>query len=477
MTGPTSPAAVDGRPLDRSTAAGPAAPVRMVHLGLGSFFRAHQAWYTAHAPDAADWGFAAFTGRSAALSTVLAGQNGLYTLLTKAADGDSVEVLASISRTHPGADTAALLGYLADPAVTVMTLTVTEAGYRLGADGRLDLSDPDVIADLDTVRDILRRKPSDVARSAPALRTVPARVAAGLLVRRAAGAGPLSVVSCDNLPHNGRITAQVVTDFALQVDAAAPEWISGNIGFVTTMVDRITPTTAPADMHSAAQLSGYADQAPVVTEPFSEWVLSGTFTAARPDWAAAGAAFVPDIAPFEQRKLWILNGGHSLLAYLGGARGHTTIADTMDDQWCRRWLTTWWDEATDHLDLPRPDVLAYRDAVLTRFTNPAIRHLLSQIGTDGSQKLPIRILPVLRRRRANGELPPAAVLAIAGWIHHVRDSGSAVKDVAAGRLQQAALGPVEMATAALLRVLDENLAGDTELVAAIVQAVGTLADR
>ena len=474
MTGAPPPVAV-GRPLDRATAAGPAAPVRLVHLGLGSFFRAHQAWYTAHAPDAADWGFAAFTGRSAELSSVLTGQDGLYTLLTKAADGNTAEVLGSISRSHPGPDTAALLGYLADPAVAVVTLTVPEAGYRRGAAGRLALADPDVLADLDAVREIIRRDPADAIASAPALRTVPARLAAGLLVRRAAGAGPLSVVPCDNLPDNGRITAQVVTDFAREIEPAGAGWIDDNVGFITTMVDRITPTTAPADVAIAATLSGYADQAPVVTEPFAEWVLSGTFRAPRPDWAAAGATFVPDIAPFEQRKLWILNGGHSLLAYLGSGRGHATIAETMDDDWCRRWLTTWWDEATDHLALPRADVMAYRDAVLARFTNPAIRHLLSQIGTDGSQKLPIRILPVIRRRRAAGELPPAAILAVAGWITSVRDNGPAMKDVAADRLLRAAQGPVETAVAALLRLLDEELATDAELVAAIVRAVGTLA--
>ena len=449
----------------------------MVHLGLGNFFRAHQAWYTAHAPDAAGWGIAAFTGRSAGLSTTLTEQDGLYTLLTRAADGDTAEIIDSITRAHPGPDTAALLAYLADPAVTVATLTVTEAGYRRTADGRLDLADPDVRQDLDAVRALLdKRSDACSSASAPALITVPARLSAGLLARRDADAGPLSVVSCDNLPDNGRITAQVVTDFISEVDPVAVKWLSTNVAFITTMVDRITPTTAPADIPAAAALSGFADGAPVVTEPFSEWVLCGDFAAARPDWGAAGVAFVPDIAPFEQRKLWILNGGHSLLAYLGSGRGHATIAEAMDDQWCRQWLTTWWDEASEHLTLPAADVLAYRHAVQARFTNPAIRHLLRQIGTDGSQKLPIRIVPVLRRRRERGDLPPAAIMAIAGWVRYVRDTAGPVPDVAAERLAAAADGPLDTATAALLGELDPELAGDPELVAAVVSAVAVATD-
>ncbi|HZL03215.1 MAG TPA: mannitol dehydrogenase family protein, partial [Cellulomonas sp.] len=339
--------------LSRSASA---PPVRHVHLGLGNFFRAHQAWYTEHAGDAAEWGIAAFTGRSPDLATALAAQDGLYTLVTRAADGDRFELVRSLSRPHAADDQAALLGYLADPEVRIVSTTVTEAGYVRRADGGLDVDRPEIVGDVAT----LRRDPIALVRTAPA------KLVAGLAARRRAGVGGLTIVPCDNLPENGSAVARVLRDLAEMVDPGLATWMADHVSFVTTMVDRITPEPTAEDLATVEAQTGVHDRAPVVTEPFTEWVLSGPFAAGRPRWEDAGARFTDDIVPFEERKLWLLNGAHSMLAYAGSLRGHVTVADAMRDTTCRAWLEEWWDAASSHLTLPPADITAYRAALTER---------------------------------------------------------------------------------------------------------------
>jgi fructuronate reductase len=435
-----------------------AAPVRLVHLGLGNFFRAHQAWYTDRAPDAGDWGIAAFTGRSAELADALNAQEGLYTLVTRAADGDRFDVLSSLSRTHPAADYEAWLGYLASPDVRAVTITVTEAGYVRGADGGLDHDRPQVQADVEALRHDLTAL----------VRTAPARLVAGCAARRRAEAGPLTLVPCDNLPDNGAVVARVVRDLAEMVDPGLAGWLAGSIAFATTMVDRITPKTTQEDLHTVKAATGLDDRCPVATEPFSEWVLSGPFPGGRPRWEDAGATFTDDIQPYEQRKLWLLNGGHSLLAYAGSARGHQTVAEAVADETCRAWLEEWWSEASRHLSLPAADVAAYRAALLDRFANPRMHHRLDQIAADGSQKLPVRILPALRRERAAGRLPEGAARALAAWVCHLRGVGAAVTDARADQVVPLAAGPLPEAVPRGLAALDPALADDGDLVAAVL---------
>jgi fructuronate reductase len=441
--------------LSRSVSA---PPVRHVHLGLGNFFRAHQAWYTEHAGDAAEWGIAAFTGRSPDLATALAAQDGLFTLVTRAADGDRFELIRSVSRPHAADDQAALLGYLADPAVGIVTTTVTEAGYVRRADGGLDVDRPEVAADVAT----LRRDPTALVRTAPA------KLVAGLAARGRAGVGGLTIVPCDNLPENGTAVARVVGDLAALVDPGLATWIADHVSFVTTMVDRITPEPTAEDLATVEAQTGVRDRAPVVTEPFTEWVLSGRFTAGRPRWEDAGATFTDDIVPFEQRKLWLLNGAHSMLAYAGSLRGHVTVADAMRDATCRAWLEEWWDAASSHLTLPPADIAAYRAALTERFANPRMRHRLDQIAFDGSQKLPIRTLPTLRRELASGRIPPGATRPVAAWVCHLRGHGAAVTDARAAEVLPLATGPLPDAVRRVLEVLDPDLAGNDALVAAVL---------
>ena len=442
----------------------PAAPVRLVHLGLGNFFRAHQAWYTEHAPDAPEWGIAAFSGRRAELADALTAQDGLYTLVTRAGGGDRFDVIASLSAAHPAAHHDAWLRSLASPDVRAVTLTVTEAGYLRAADGGLDRDRPAVRNDIDTLR-------SDP--DAP-VSTTPARLLAGLAARRRADAGPLTLVPCDNLPHNGAALTRVLEDIAELVDPSLGAWMRESVATVTTMVDRITPRTTPEDLRTVADATGIADTSAVVTEPFSEWVISGEFAAGRPRWEDAGATITDDVGPFEQRKLWLLNGGHSLLAYAGSARGHATVAEAVADATCEQWLQEWWSEASGHLSLPADDIAAYRAALLERFANPRMRHRLAQIAADGSQKLPVRILPVLRVERAAGRIPPAAVRVLAAWVCHLRGAGAPVDDARSADVVPLAEGALPEAVRRVLDALDPALGADDDLRVAIVASAQEL---
>jgi len=439
-----------------------APPVRHVHLGLGNFFRAHQAWYTTNAPDAAEWGIAAFTGlsteRSDALAAALSAQDGLYTLVTRAADGDRFDVVSSLARIHLVDEHAAWLGYFRDPRVQVITTTVTEAGYVRGVDGGLDVDRPEVRADVNALRTDL---------TAP-VTTAPAKLLAGFAARRAAGAGALTMVPCDNLPGNGAAVKRVIGDLAVLVDPELVTWIAANVAYVTTMVDRITPEPTAEDIAGAEAATGVRDRAAVVTEPFSEWVICGEFAAARPRWEDAGATFTTDVEPFENRKLWMLNGAHSMLAYAGSIRGHVTVADTMRDATCLAWLDEWWDVASKHLSLPTASNDAYRAALIERFANPRIHHRLDQIAWDGSQKLPIRVLPTLRRERGAGRLPAGVTRPVAAWICHLRGSGAKVTDARAAEFLPLAAQPLPEAVRLVLKALDPELAADDELVAAIL---------
>jgi fructuronate reductase len=375
-------------------------PVRIVHLGLGAFHRAHQAWYTQVVNDhrAGDgWGIAAFTGRSPDAARVLAAQDDVYTLIERAGAGDSARLIESISVAADGADERRWRDALADPAVAIVTLTITEAGYRAAG---------------------------------PA--SAGARLVDGLRARRTAAAPAIAVVSCDNLPENGAVVRELVRGIA-SGEPQLLDWIDANVSFVSTMVDRITPASTPHDREVARELTGFDDAAPVVTEPFSEWVLSGTFPSGRPEWEVAGARFVADIEPFERRKLWLLNAGHSALAYVGLLRGRATIAEAMADPVCRDALETVWAEARPALSFDDAELDAQLASLRSRFENARIEHRLVQIAQDGSQKLPPRILDVARARAEAG-LPvgTAEARVVAAWIIHL--TTDAVRDPAAQAL-------------------------------------------
>lgn len=432
------------------------APVRMVHLGLGAFHRAHQAWWTGVVSREDPWGIAAFTGRSPATATLLAAQGGLYTVLVRAAEGDRAEEVSSISRAVDGADTAALTSCLADPAVRVLTLTVTEAGYRRGGDGGLDFADPAVTAD----RHVLAARTGAVP-----VRTIPGRILCGLRARRDADAGPIAVVPCDNLIGNGGALRRVVLELAEAIDLSLVTWIAESVSFVSTTVDRITPRTTSSDLDAVARLTGRSDHAAVVTEPFREWVLAGDFPAGRPAWEQEHALLVEDITPYERRKLWLLNGAHSLLAYAGLLRGHVTVAEAVADETCQRWVREWWSEVAVHVPQSTAVLANYQDQLLNRFANPRMQYLLTQIAADGSQKLRVRALPIVSLERGAGRRGGAGLRILACWIAYLRTEPDELCDPLAGQLRAA------RSVSDVLALLDAELAADADIVADLHELV------
>ncbi|HEY0812907.1 MAG TPA: mannitol dehydrogenase family protein [Pseudonocardia sp.] len=450
------------RRLDRTRDGRPAAPVRIAHLGPGNFFRAHQAWYTEHAPDAAEWGIAAFAGRTGAVARELAAQDGLYTLLVRAAEGDRPEVVSAL--TTVSADLDDWRRCFARPELALVTTTVTEAGYHRADSGGLSSDDSEVTADIAA----LREHGTDAQ-----VGTAPGKLVLGAAVRRAHHLPGLAVVPCDNVPDNGAMVARVTRELADAVDPDLAAWIAQHIAFVTCMVDRITPQTTDDDRAEVRARSGVDDPVPVATEPYAEWVLSGEFPRGRPRWEDVGARFVDDITPWEHRKLWLLNGSHSLMAYAGGIRGHETVHEAVSDPVVRGWVEQWWDDAARHLPLPAADIAAYRAALLARYANPRIRHLLRQIAADGSQKVPIRILPVARAELAEGRVPAGGARVLAAWVCHLRGRGVPVADVAAEEFTALAAGELADAVRRVLARLDVD---DERLRTAVIELAHELTD-
>jgi fructuronate reductase len=403
VSGATTPRSLTATPLtraalDRTGADASTAPVRIVHLGLGAFFRAHQAWYTERVDTAREWGIAAFTGRSPTAAEELAAQDGLFTLLTKHADRDETEIVRAISEAHDGADLEQLHRLVAAPDTAIVTLTITEAGYPADASGWS--------ADVEAIR----------AGGDP--RGALARLVTALDARRGAGAGAIAVVPCDNLPENGALTRTAVLGIARELDPLLASWIAENVAFASTSIDRITPRTTDDDVVAVRELTGWEDRSSVVTEPFRDWVIQGEFPAGRPAWEDAGARFVGDLEPWEQRKLWLLNGAHTLLANAGPARGHTTVAEAIVDGELRGAVDALWDEAQRQLP-EELDVTAYREALLERFENPRIRHLLAQIAQDSLQKLRVRVAPVALAELEAGRDASGSARAIGAWVRQV----------------------------------------------------------
>ena len=382
--------------------------IGIVHLGLGAFHRAHQAVYTDEvvAGDSR-WGICGVSLKTPRATVALAAQDYLYTVLTKDRDGTTARVIGALREAlFLGADRPRLLARFADPAVTVVTVTVTEKGYcHDPATGNLNLAHPDIAHDL---------AHPDAPVSAPGV------LVAGLAARHASGAGAINVVCCDNLPHNGRVVAGIVAAYARHVDPALADWIGANVAFPSTMVDRIVPATTEADVAETERIIGVADAVPVVCEPFGQWVIEDRFLAARPAWETAGAQFVADVAPFETMKLRLLNGSHSTLAYLGFLAGHEFIweASAAPDlaALVERQMV---EEIVPTLAAPPGiDLIAYGRQLMARFRNPALPHRTQQIAMDGSQKLPQRLLNTVRDRLATGASIAHLSLAVAGWIRY-----------------------------------------------------------
>jgi fructuronate reductase len=383
-------------------------PTRVVHLGPGAFHRAHQAAYfddLNHIDPR--WGVAALALRRADVPQALAPQDGLYALATLGAPAPLRVIGTHTALIHAGGEPAWALAALSDPGVRLVTLTVTEKGYCLGADGTLDVDHSDIRRDL----------------AAPETPTS----AIGWLVealrrRRAAGVAPFHVLSCDNLPANGAKLSAAVRRLAGAHDHDLAQWIADEVQFPSSVVDAITPATDDALRASVGSSLGLLDAWPVQRETFSSWVLEAIDAPDVPDLAAVGVIVTNDVAAHEQAKLRILNGTHSALAYLALAHGLETVAEAMADRDLATFVERLMAEEIAPSLPPSPglDLGAYAASVRARFANPAIRHALSQIAWDGSQKLPIRLLPTVADNLRQGRPVALLALGLAAWMRFVR---------------------------------------------------------
>lgn len=462
------------RPLVRTA---DAPPSRIAHVGLGAFARSHQAWYTDRVNmthEADQWGITGFTGRTPTVADTLRRQGGLYHLVVRDERRDAISLVRSVTSARDGADLRGFTDVVAQPDTAVVTLTVSEAGYRVGAHGGLNTAAPVVRDDLETLAGLSGASDASFQSALLSLpaSTMPARLALALEGRRRAGAQPISLVPCDNLAANGAVLRAVLLDAAEPLGTDLGAYLREAVSFVDTSIDRITPETTYADRELVERRTGFADQAPVVAEAFSDWVLSGAFPAGRPAWEDSGARFVDDIEPFERRKLWLLNGAHSLMAYAGLLGGFTAVHEAIRDPRISEWVVAFWAEAAEHLPAGL-DVPAYVQALLTRFENPRIAHSLRQISAEGSSKVRQRLVPVLLASRAAGRPADASLRAVAAWIAFVLTADRVI-DARSEELLAARTGPLDSAITAVARIADERLVAEGDVKNALCREVRTL---
>ncbi len=460
--------------LRRSSA--PIPKVGIVHLGPGAFFRAFGAIYTTEVMQTkgGDWGTTAVSLRNPTIRDALAPQDFAYTSVTMAPDGAQHVVIEAINDVlvapeNPGA----VLDAMANPAVKIVSMTITEKGYcHNPATGDLQLDHPDIIHDL---------AQPDAPRSALGF------LVYALARRKENGQPPFTVLSCDNLPNNGRLTRRVVLAFAKAVAPDLADWIGDHARFPSTMVDRITPATTPDDIASVAAKTGFQDLGCVMHEPFRQWVIEDDFVAGhRPDWNLAGAQFVQDVEAFETMKLRCLNGTHSSLAYLGYLAGYEVISDAVADPHFAAFIDRLWqDEIVPTVPPPEgADLLRYCADLKARYRNPAIRHKTWQIAMDGSQKLPQRLLATVADCLDAGRPIPGLALAVAAWMRYVGGVDEAggdidVRDPLADQLRSASDdhdAPADK-VAALLTIQDvfpSELAGNPVFRSAVTAAFESL---
>ncbi|QDV68939.1 Mannitol 2-dehydrogenase [Rosistilla carotiformis] len=385
----------------------------IVHVGVGGFHRAHEAFYTDQLLEAGgdpQWGICGVGLREPdrKMATILRDQDYLYTLIVKRPDGGiETRVIGSIVDFLMGCDDpAAVIDRMADPATKIVSLTITEGGYNVDpATGEFNASNPDAQHDID--------HPLQP-------RLVFGFMTAAMAKRRQQGLPAFTVQSCDNIQHNGDLTRKMLIGFARLQDPQLADWIEQEVSFPNAMVDRITPVTSDADIDFLRTEFGLDDKWPVACEPFCQWVVEDDFSAGRPDWQDVGVQFVPDVTPYEKMKLRLLNAGHSVLGILGSVFGHETIDQAIDDDLFAQYLRQFFDrEATPVLDaVAGIDLDEYKQTLIERFGNPKIRDSLSRIRLESSSKLPVFLIPTIRENLASGGSIRYATLVLAAWCYY-----------------------------------------------------------
>ncbi|WP_126969284.1 mannitol dehydrogenase family protein [Xanthomonas sp. BRIP62411] len=446
-----------------------ATTIGIVHLGAGAFHRAHQAVYIDDLlADDPNWAICAVSLHSPGVRDALRPQDGLYTLALLD-EHPQLRIIGAIREVLCAADEqAAVLARLADPAVRLVTLTITEKGYCLAGD-TLDLTHPDIAHDI---------AHPGTPRSAIGY------LVAGLHQRRQQGIAPFTVLSCDNLPDNGSLLRRAVLRLAQQHDPALAAWIDQQATFPRSMVDSITPASDDALRAQVQAQTGLRDAWPIQRERYSQWVIEDRFCNGRPAFERAGVILSDDIAGYARAKLRLLNGPHSALAYLGSLLELETVADAMRHRPLAAFVEALMREDIAPTLQPMPgfDAQQYIDAILARFGNPAIRHLLAQIAWDGSQKIPVRLLAVIGDALAAGRRIDRLCIPVAAWLQFVcrqAGHGAALVDPLGEELSdigRSTTGDAAHDIAAFLTVdaVFASLSGDARFVQALHAAYAAL---
>jgi len=382
----------------------------IVHLGIGAFHRAHQAFYTESVLNqfGGDWGIIGCSLRSASVRDQLAPQDGLYTLVERSGEGEKLQLIGAVIQNLVGPENPAeLVRVMAQPAIKIVSMTVTEKGYcHDPATGDLNQLHPDIQHDLGNL---------EAPKSAIGF------LVAALQQRFNLGIKSFTVLSCDNLPNNGEILEKVVLQFAGLISKDLAEWIKVNTCFPSTMIDRIVPATTEDDRRDIELRLGVRDEGVVIAEPFTQWVIEDKFSDGRPQWESAGALLVDDVRVFEKIKLRLLNGAHSIMAYTGYLSGFDYISEVMGESSFVNMVSLYMArEAGETLNAPAGfDIESYKQQLRDRFSNKALKHRTWQIAMDGSQKLPQRLLESLRvQLKTNGHID-ILCLGVAAWIRYV----------------------------------------------------------
>ncbi len=388
--------------------------IGIVHFGIGAFHRAHMAAYTddVMAAEGGDWGIIGVSLRSASVAKQMNPQRGLYTLTERSGDGSKTRLIGALQKVLVAAqDTAAIIAAIAAPVTHIISFTITEKGYCRAPDGSLDLNLNEEVS-------------------------VYTYLTSGIRRRKEAGLPGLTLLSCDNLAGNGRQLRGLMSEYLTHNAPDLLDWFQNECTCPSTMVDRIVPATTEADRAEIEALLGMRDEAAIVTEPFSQWVIEDNFAGPRPAWEKHGAQITSDVHAFETAKLRMLNGAHSALAYLGLKRGHEYVHQAIADPELAPLVSQLMrQEAAPSLSpAPGQDLDAYADALMQRFANPALNHRLAQIAMDGSQKIPQRWLETLRHHQREGRQCPAILTALGAWLCHIRGDNGVVDDPAAHQL-------------------------------------------
>ncbi|WP_343552823.1 mannitol dehydrogenase family protein [Pantoea sp.] len=382
---------------------------RMVHIGFGAFHRAHQALASDKlAEQGSDWGYCEVNLNSGELIQALRQQDLLYTLTEMADSSLHTRVIGVITQALHGKGDGieAVIEAMSQPDVAIVSMTVTEKGYcYMPSSGKLNPDHPDIVHDV---------------ANPHAPRSLPGLILAAIVRRRERDLPPFSVMSCDNMPENGHVTRNVITQLAERLDPALADYIQTHITFPSTMVDRIVPAMTDAAFDTLTARLGSHDPVAVEAEPFFQWVIEDNFVNGRPAWENAGAELVSDVLPFEEMKLRMLNGSHSFLAYLGFLAGYEHISDCMADADYRQAARALMlQDQAPTLRTQGVDLTAYADSLIARYENLAIKHRTYQIATDGTQKLPQRLLDSVRWHLRNGTSCDFLLLGVAGWMRYV----------------------------------------------------------